>query len=120
MAIFSRFRSKERDVYSDTKRLVPIIDALRAAIRQAETEFAGLRARLQETGDRAAFLLGDGVESDTTGDTSSEAALKEAEGFLVRGEMRSRYLAKQISTLNEIGELLSAVVKPETPPANRR
>jgi hypothetical protein len=120
MAIFGGFRSKERDVYSDTKRVMPIIDAVRAAVRQAVTEFAGLRARLQETGDRAAFLLGDGVESDTAGDPSSEAALKEAESFLMRGEMRSRYLAKQISTLNEIGELLAAVVKPETPPANRR
>ena len=120
MAIFSRFRSKERDVYSDTTRVMPIIDAVRAAIREAEKEFAGLRARLQEIGDRAAFLLGDGVQSDTTGDPSSEAALKETESFLMRGEMRSRYLAKQISTLKEIGELLSAVVKPETPAASRR
>lgn len=114
MAILSRFRSKERDIETDVGRVLPIRDAVEAAIREAETEHKGLKARLEEASVRAAFLFGDGLESDVDNDPAGAVRLKTAEGFLVRAQMRDRYLARQIAALREVKSMLDAIVTPET------
>ena len=119
MAILSRFRSRERDIETDVGRVLPIRDAVEAALREAEAEHAGLRARLADASARAAFLFGDGLESEADGDPVRREQLKTDEGFVVRGQRRHRYLDRQIGGLREMKAILETIVNPETDLASR-
>ena len=116
MAIFSRFRSKERDIETDIERVLPIRDAAMAALRDAEKEHAGLQKRIADAGAGAAFLFGDGLESEADIDPANKARLEDVEGILVRGQIRNRYLERQIAALHEIKTMLDSIAKPETDP----
>lgn len=120
MAILSRFRSKERDIDTDIARVLPIRDAVEAALREAEVEHGGLKARLEEASARAAFLFGNGLESEVENDPAGAARLKEAEGFLVRGQTRDRYLKRQVAALRDVKAILDTIAKPETDLTRRR
>src|SRR5438045_678036 len=94
------FRSKKRDRQTDAARLVPILDAVQRALREADAELTGLRLRLSEKGEQAAWLIGtDYLESDADGDPRSEAELAEAESYIKRGRIRQRYLDAQVKAL---------------------
>ena len=120
MAILSRFRSKERDIETDIGRVLPIRDAVQAALRESEEEHAGLQSRLKDASARAAFLFGNGLESEADDDPANRERLKEAEGFVVRGQLRNRYLERQLTALREVKAILDTIVKPETDLNKRR
>jgi hypothetical protein len=119
VSLLSSFRSKRRDIATDVARLTPILDTVQVAVREAESELGGLRLRLEESGDRAAFLFGDGMESEADADPRDKAALKELEGFLARGGIRRRYLERQVATFREIIAVLTAAINPRTPMTDR-
>jgi hypothetical protein len=108
------FRSKERDIATDADRLRPISTAVEAAIRDCERELRGITARLQSTTAAAAFLFGDGLETETVNRPIETQKLDEAEAKIVRGEIRSRYLQSQLSALREVQATLESVLNPRT------
>ncbi len=120
MSFLSGFRAKRRDIATDIARLKPILDTVQAAAREADSELSGLRVRLQESGDRAAFLIGDGMESEADTDPRQKSALRELEGFLARGAIRRRYLERQVATFREIIAVLTQAINPRTPMADRQ
>jgi hypothetical protein len=111
MKLFSLFRSRQRDAHTDVVRLRPIVDASRKALREAEQELAGLKMRLHDAGDRAAFLIGsDYSQSQSDGDPKQERSLAELEALLSRGERRKRYLEQQIVTLGGVSGVLERAI----------
>jgi hypothetical protein len=114
MGLVSIFRSRERDIQTDVDRVLPIRDAIERALRDSRSELEGLKARLAQASTSAAFLFGDTMEGDTRGDSVAEARLKENEAVLVRGQMRERYLARQITALESVRTILQDIVQPQT------
>ena len=51
MALFFKFRSRERDIETDIARVAPIYDEVETALRDAENELTGLGARLSDQDD---------------------------------------------------------------------
>jgi hypothetical protein len=119
MALLPSFRSPKRDVATDITRLSPILNSVKQAARDAERELAGLRARLQESRDRAGFLFGDDVASQADGNPRDKATLKDLEGFLSRGSIRLRYLERQVAAFAAISAILDETIKPTTPLARK-
>lgn len=114
MALGSIFRSKERDIATDIDRVLPIRDAVERAIRDGTRELAGLQQRLAQASSSAAFLFGDTIEGEMGGDSAAEARLKESEQVLVRGQMRERYLTRQLAALENVRAILQDIVQPQT------
>lgn len=51
MALFFKFRSRERDIETDVARVAPIFDEVETALRDAESELSGLGTRLGDQDD---------------------------------------------------------------------
>ena len=120
MGFFPSFRSRRRDTETDVARLVPLLNSVQRAVREAESELSGLIARLRDSGDRAAFLFGTGMESEADSDPKSKAMLKDLEAFLARGGARRRYLQRQVAAFRQVVAILDDVVKPNTSVTDRR
>jgi hypothetical protein len=114
MALRSYFRSKERDIATDIERVLPIRDAVERALRDSRRELIGLQERLAQASSSAAFLFGDTIEGDTAGNSAAEARLQESEQILVRGQMRERYLSRQLAALEDVRVILQGIVQPQT------
>jgi hypothetical protein len=114
MALGSIFRSKERDIQTDIDRVLPIRDAVERAIRDSRRELQGLQERLAQASSSAAFLFGDTIEGETAGNSAAEARLRESEQVLVRGQMRERYLTRQLTALESMRTILQEIVQPQT------
>lgn len=108
--MFPRFRSRERDLRSDVERLSSIETAIDRAIADADNEFTGLAARLEDARSRAAFLFGDVIDGETSQDSRSLAMVSEAERILVRGELRREELALHRAVLSDLKQRIDAAL----------
>jgi hypothetical protein len=84
------------------------------AVRKAERELTGLGARIEEARDQAAFLFGDELESAAGTEVTAKIELAVAENTIARGEIRCRYLERQIAALAEVESILTAIIRPKT------
>jgi hypothetical protein len=85
-----RFRSTQHDAESDRARLTRIHQTVRSAVKDAERELNGLRARLEEARQSAALLLANMESGDR--DQSHDFKLKSVEERLLAAEKRIREL----------------------------
>jgi hypothetical protein len=115
--VFGRFRNKQRDIETDIERVTPIRHAVETAMRAAEAELRGLNQRMASLAAEASFLFGDGLDSAVDDDPRGREKLKQMEEFLSRGEMRLRYLTRQLSTLSDVQGKLDAIITPPAAPA---
>jgi hypothetical protein len=95
-----RFRSPQRDRESDRARLTRIQQNVRSAVTDAESEFNGLRARLEKARQSAAMLLENTDNGDREGAHKSE--LKTVEERLLVGEKRIGQLKDHLAALQRI------------------
>ncbi len=99
MALFERFRSRERDAQTDNERAAALRATIETAIQSARREFEGLTRRVEEARRRAAFI--DTDYRDETGgiEPADERLLDEMEASLLTGERRLVALERQIAGL---------------------
>lgn len=96
------FRSKARDLQTDSERLAAIRKVVEAQIAEAEAELAGLKRRLEADVEAAAFLYGPELASQTLNDPISNAQLLKTEQSIGRGEQRVRELERHLEQLRDI------------------
>ena len=95
-----RFRSTQHDAGFDRARLTRIHQTVRSAVKDAERELNGLRARLEEARQSAALLLANMESGDR--DQSHDFKLKSVEERLLAAEKRIRELKDHLVALQRI------------------
>jgi hypothetical protein len=100
-----RFRSSQRDKETDEGRLEGILQAVRSAVTNAESEFNGLRARLEKARQSASMLLESMDDGGRGGAQDSE--LKSVEERLLGGERRMIELRAHLEALRRIESAVS-------------
>ncbi len=95
-------RSWRRGYGEDSDRFGSIQESIRLAIAEAKENLADVQGRVKVNSERAAHLYGCAIGSQTEGDAAADAALREAEQNLLRGERRTRELASEIAYLEAL------------------
>jgi hypothetical protein len=104
-----RVRSRERDYVGDLRRLHKVHQAIQCAIADIDAEVVGLRRRIRQSADGAAFLFGPELESATRGSAEAEIRLRHEEVAIVGAERRLRDLERQLQGLREAERHLLSV-----------
>jgi hypothetical protein len=110
--MFWRFRSRARDEQTDIARLIPVRAAIDKALAEAEREFNGLKARLEDARVRAAFMMGDDLEDAAL--QRDSVPLREIEDFFLIAERRLRGLDHQIATFRKLRDMIDGISIPES------
>jgi hypothetical protein len=91
-----RTRSKERDVNTDHDAIKSIATAIAAALNKAETERAGLKARMDDVLSRAAIVGGNDIDDYLTRTEDRSTMLSNSDAEISRGEQRLKVLDQNI------------------------
>jgi hypothetical protein len=104
------FRSRERDLRTDTRRLERVTKAINEAIAEARLELDGLQRRMKTDADNAGFLFGAELDSQTKEDPKSDAELRSVELRLTRGGQRLEELRGHIRHLSSLKEQVGSTM----------
>ena len=90
-------RSPERDVTTDRERLQSIMSAIENALAAAESEQAGLKARLEDVVARASVIVGNAVDEYLDREPHRTEGLNYFDGEIRRAENRLKELGTAIT-----------------------
>lgn len=110
-----RFRSLQRDFATDTERFTRIREVIHAALGEADRELRGLTARIEKAREGAAFLYGNEVDSQTSGNAGQENSLLSMESTLTQGQARASHLEAQLRELTTIENALDVLLRLDDP-----
>jgi chromosome segregation ATPase len=96
-----RSRSSQRDQETDQARLAGVVQAVRSAVANAESELNGLRARLEKARQSAGMLLGNDMDNGDGGG-AHESELRRVEEQLLGAERRIAELKDHLAALQRI------------------
>jgi hypothetical protein len=91
-----RARSKERDADNDNEAIRSIASAIEAALKKAETERIGLKARIDDVLSRAAIVGGNEIDDYLTRTEDRSTMLSNSDAEIKRGEERLKVLDQNI------------------------
>jgi hypothetical protein len=91
-----RVRSKARDADTDNEAIRSIASAIEAALKKAETERTGLKARIDDVLSRAAIVGGNEIDDYLTRTEDRSIMLSDSDAEIRRGEERLKVLDQNI------------------------
>jgi hypothetical protein len=91
-----RARSKERDADTDNEAIRSIASAIEAALKKAENERIGLKARIDDVLSRAAIVGGNDIDDYVTRTEDRSTMLSDSDAEIRRGEERLKVLDQNI------------------------
>jgi hypothetical protein len=91
-----RARSKERDADTDNEAIRSIASAIEAALKKAENERIGLKARIDDVLSRAAIVGGNDIDDYVTRTEDRSTMLSDSDAEIRRGEERLKVLDQSI------------------------
>ena len=100
--LFTRFRSKSRNLQTDEARFRPVSSAVVSAIDECARELAGLRRRMEAVRKTAAFLMDTDQDGCAHHDSQIACTIHQAEGSLLEAELRASTLGSQIVILHKL------------------
>jgi hypothetical protein len=106
----SRFaaRSASRDSATDQSRLQSVATAIEQALRSAEAEHSGLKARIDDVLAQAAITLGNGTDEYLTREPADVDLQNQLDRQIANGQIRLENLARQMQAFNFLKDALQA------------
>jgi len=89
-------RSATRDTETDQTRLQSVARAIEQALKSAEAEHSGLKARIDDVLARAAITLGNGTDEYLTREPADIDLQNQFDRQIANGQLRLENLAQQI------------------------
>jgi len=93
-------RSATRDTATDQSRLRSVAHAIEQALRSAEAEHSGLKARIDDVLARAAITLGNGTDEYLTREPGDIDLQNQFDSQIANGQLRLENLAHQMQAFN--------------------
>jgi hypothetical protein len=89
-------RSATRDTETDQSRLQSVAHAIEQALKSAEAEHCGLKARIDDVLARAAITLGNGTDEYLTREPADIDLQNQFDRQIANGQLRLENLAQQM------------------------
>jgi hypothetical protein len=93
-------RSATRDTATDKSRLLSVAHAIEQALKSAEAEHSGLKARMDDVLARAAITLGNGTDEYLTREPGDIDLQNQFDDQIANGQLRLEDLAHQVQAFN--------------------